>query len=88
MTGAADAMRQRFEVANTALVERNEEIRKRVAAGESKEAVARQYGISRVRVQQIVSGSRGRTRREAAAYRALVAEGKALPLDGEGAANG
>jgi hypothetical protein len=38
----------------TAQTERNDEIRRRYAAGESQRALASEFGIDRTRVQQIV----------------------------------
>jgi hypothetical protein len=58
------------------------EFLQRRAAGKSETAVARELGISRPRVRIVVP------RAKAAAYDALVAEGKAPPtvLDGKGSA--
>jgi DNA-directed RNA polymerase sigma subunit (sigma70/sigma32) len=83
MTRAADAIRRRFDAAEAKLRQRNEEIRRRRAAGESARRLAQEFNLSAERVRQIATDSAARTRKEAAAYRALVAEGKAPPLDGE-----
>jgi Mor family transcriptional regulator len=72
-----------------AKTKRNNDIRRRMAAGESQVAIAREYGVSVERVRQIAL--RAHERAEARAYRALVAAGKAPPIgpsNGKGAAGG
>lgn len=98
MTGAADAMRARINKANDDLVARNEEIRRRVAAGEQQIAIAREFGISKQRVAAILvprSSLAAKAREFDAAeakiraYDAAVAAGILQPIeDGDGSNDG
>lgn len=81
---ATNAFGQRLAIEEEKQKARNKLIRERVAAGEPKSAICREFKIGRSRLDQILS-IRGRAAVSAAAkataYDALVAEGKALPLD-------
>jgi ribosomal protein S14 len=84
---AAEIIRGQMEAMNKALRSRDAEIRRRVEAGETQAAIAREFEISRERVRQIVStpgGTRATRAAKATAYDALVAEGKAPSLDDNG----
>jgi len=75
--------------ASPAKSERNEEIRRRAAAGMAPTELARTFNLSKTRVQAILE-PRSELIAKARAYDALVAAGVAPPLgvNGKGAADG
>jgi len=72
---ARDAIDARLQKANEEERERNAEIRRRVAEGESQAALAREFGISKQRVSQVLTPPRQKLRSKARLFDQAVADG-------------